>query len=225
MDGTDPKTLDWATEFELLKDFTTVQDFLSSLEDEKKIPKDTMQEALNFALQEVEEKASAIGMRVITEQDHTKLENAEKTIESLQQRAKSLKNQVEALVREQEELKKFRETTLTEVKQQPPVDASKPFLTVKILAPIPVFVGNDKKIHGPFTPGQIVEIHRVDAEFAVKQGVAQYFVLTQNEKKEAAKNEAISLWNEYSKAVVANDGDKVDRILEKLKLLRPTVIS
>jgi molybdopterin converting factor small subunit len=225
MDGTDPKTFDWATEFELLKDFTTVQDFLASLEEQKKVPKDNMQEALNFALQEVEEKATAIGMRIITEQDHAKLVNAEKTIETLQQRAKSLKYQVETLVREQEELKKFRKTTLTEVKPQPPIDNSKTFIAVKILASIPAFVGNDKRIHGPFTPGQVVDIHRVDAEFAVKQGVAQYFVLTQDEQKVAAKNEAVSLWNEYSKAVVANDGDKVDRILEKLRLLRPTVIS
>jgi hypothetical protein len=225
MDGTDPKTFDWATEFELLKDFTTVQDFLTALEEQKKIPEDTMREALNLALQEVEEKADAIGMHVITEQDHNKLVNAEKTIDNLQQRAKSLKIQIEQLVREREELKKFRETTLTETKPQAPIADAKPFSTVKILVQIPAFVGSDKKIHGPFTPGQVVEIPNTDAEYAVKQGVAQYLVLSQNEQKETAKNEAMSLWNDYGRAVLANDGDKVDRILERLKLLRPKIIS
>ena len=116
--GVDPEYFDWGTEFEKLVDFEKIADFISELEDAGKIPRDVEREALERELSELEKRAAELGMRLVTEKEHSKLVRLESQIEKL-------KEQLRKVREERKKLEERRERLLREYaeKKRPELEA------------------------------------------------------------------------------------------------------
>ena len=226
MKNTDPATFDWASEFELLRDYDRVQDFIDQLEKEGRIPRDTMAEMQNYALSQLEEMADALGKRVISEKDCDKLTDYEQRETKLRAEIKRLREAKERAEKEKAELSKLHVTpSAPSTPKVPmlPAEKEKPALPppemvqVKILGNIPPYVSTvDGKAYGPFTQGQIITLNKHDATLLTQRSLAQLVVV-----QEKPKEDLDVYWGNVTKALQQGNEDLLSQALEKLRVHSP----
>lgn len=102
----DPATLDWCSEFQKLRDYDTVADFLSALEYEGKIPPPVEPE-LEAALSRLEEEARELGMEIAEAGTTERLKELEREREKMRREIRRLRELVSML--KPERLAKFTE--------------------------------------------------------------------------------------------------------------------
>jgi hypothetical protein len=78
-----PCGFDWGTEYELLKDYSNIGDFIEYLEKEHRIPNDWAEKAHEFALNQLEEDATALGKIIITPAEYFWFENCERRLKRM----------------------------------------------------------------------------------------------------------------------------------------------
>lgn len=78
-----PLVFDWAAEFEQLRDFETVDDFLAYLESEHKLPSNWEAEARELALEKLEEDALLLDRIILSPAEYYYLKRMERSLKKL----------------------------------------------------------------------------------------------------------------------------------------------
>lgn len=151
----------------------------------------------------------------------TDLEKEEK-IADLEIKVANLERRLEKAKEERKleaNVRQFVEKQLAEVKKK----LEPKLLTVKLTRFIPAFIGADKKTYGPFNSDQIAELLEADANYLVRQGMAQPHAIPT--LKEDLRKEAENLWDDYRSALLTSETQQAANILARLKELRPKVVT
>lgn len=187
-----------------------------------------MEQALSVYEEEAQKLRETLGIK-----PPENLEELQKRVELLEMKVDKVQTEKHKVERQLETVRESlaeKESKLHEVsetlkgKQEIEKKYTYKMVTVKFLQHIDTFRGQDTKFYGPYSIGQVASVPEGDASTLVKHAVAQPWSIPMKPtlpiQKEALRQEARKVWEDYKNAILGYDTAKARESLARLKEIR-----